>query len=52
MNKLMPELSSVSELTEAPSTKGVATLAILANNRAITAKLTLNLKSLLPFGHK
>jgi hypothetical protein len=52
MNKLIPELSSVREFTDAPSTKGVATLAIFANTKATTAKLTLNLKSLLPFGHK
>lgn len=45
-------MNSVKEFTDAPSTKGVATLAIFANTRATTAKLTLNLKSLLQFGHK
>ncbi|KFX71955.1 MAG: hypothetical protein FF85_05515 [alpha proteobacterium QL1] len=52
MNKLMPELSSANELTDAPSTRGVETLANFARTRAITAKLTLVFKSLRLSGHK
>jgi hypothetical protein len=48
----MPELNSVREFTDAPNIKGVVTLAIFANTKAITAKLTLVFRSALFFGHK
>ena len=52
INKLIPELNSVRELTDTPSTKGVLTLAIFASIRAITAKLTRILRSFRLLGHK
>ena len=52
MNRLIPELNSVSEFTALPKTKGVLTLAIFAKIKAMTAKLTLIFKSFLFSGHR